>query len=142
MPSFEVFADPPIEAVEGRLGVDEEAMPRSCADQDVPLTVAMDAVARLQHRAAFRQSGVVADLLLFHAGLTRLFLAYADHFAPKLVAFHEAERVATPRFQAGLAVLQRVAHRAIIYNKVSLSEFTFCECSMNMYLHTKMIIKE
>ena len=80
-------------------------MPRSCADQDVPLTVAMDAVARFQHRAAFRQSGVVADLLLFHAGLTRLFLAYADHFAPKLVAFHEAERVATPRFQAGLLCL-------------------------------------
>ena len=48
MPSFEAFADPPIEAVKGRLGVDEEAMPRSCADQDVPLTVAMDAVARLQ----------------------------------------------------------------------------------------------
>ena len=105
MPSFEAFADPPIEAVESRLGVDEEAMPRSCADQDMPLPVAMDAVARLQHRAAFRQSGVVADLLLFHAGLARLFLAYADHFAPKLVAFHEAERVATPRFQAGLAVL-------------------------------------
>ena len=135
MPSFEAFADPPIEAVEGRLGVDEEAMPRSCADQDVPLTVAMDAVARFQHRAAFRQSGVVADLLLLHAGLARLFLAYADHFAPKLVAFHEAEWVATPRFQAGLAVLQRVAHRAIIYNKVSLSEFTFCEDSLNGYNH-------
>ena len=105
MPSFEVFADPPIEAVKGRLGVDEEAMPRSCADQDVPLTVAMDAVARFQHRAAFRQTGVAADLLLLHAGLTRLFLAYADHFAPKLTAFHEAERVAAPRFQAGLAVL-------------------------------------
>ena len=108
----------------------------------MPLTVAMDAVARFQHRAAFRQSGVEADLLLLHAGLTRLFLAYADHFAPKLVAFHEAERVATPRFQAGLAVLQRVAHRAIIYNKVSLSEFTSGECSMNMYLHTKMVLKE
>ena len=104
MPSFEAFADPPIEAVESRLGVDEEAMPRSCADQDVPLPATMDAVARLQHRAAFRQTGVVADLLLFHAGLARLFLAYADHFAPKLVAFHEAERVATPCFQAGLAV--------------------------------------
>ena len=62
MPSFEAFADPPIEAVKGRLGVDEEAMPRSCADQDMPLTVAMDAVARFQHRAAFRQSSVVADL--------------------------------------------------------------------------------
>ena len=105
MPSFEAFADPPIEAVEGRLGVDEEAMPRSCADQDMPLSVAMDAVARLQQRAAAGQAGVVADLLLLHAGLARLFLAYADHFAPKLVAFHEAERVATPRFQAGLAVL-------------------------------------
>ena len=44
MPSFEAFADPPIEAVESRLGVDEEAMPRSCADQDVSLPVAMDAV--------------------------------------------------------------------------------------------------
>ena len=83
MPSFEAFADPPIEAVEGRLGVDEEAMPRSCADQDMPLTVAMDAVARLQQRAAFRQSGVVADLLLLHAGLARLFLAYADLSFPE-----------------------------------------------------------
>ena len=142
MAPFEAFADAPIEAVESRLGVDEEAMPRSCADQDMSLTVAMDAVARLQHRAAFRQSGVVADLLLLHAGFARLFLAYADHFAPKLVAFHEAERVATSRFQAGLAVLQRVAHRAIIYNKLALGEFTVCECSMNMYLHTKMILKE
>ena len=73
MAPFEAFADPPIEAVESRLGVDEEAMPHSCADQDVPLTVAMDAVARFQHRAAFRQSGVVADLLLLHAGLTLSF---------------------------------------------------------------------
>ena len=135
MAPFAACADPPIEAVESRLGVDEEAMPRSCADQDMSLTVAMDAVARLQHRAAFRQSGVVADLLLFHAGLTRLFLAYADHFAPKLVAFYEAERVATPRFQAGLAVLQRVAHRALIYNKVSFSEFTFGQYSLNGYNH-------
>ena len=105
MAPFEAFADPPIEAVEGRLGVDEEAMPRSCADQDMSLTVAMDAVARLQHRAAFRQSGVEAHLFLLHAGITRLFLAYADHFAPELTAFHEAERITTPRFQAGLAVL-------------------------------------
>ena len=39
MTPFEAFADPPIEAVEGRLGVDEEAMPRSCADQDMPLSL-------------------------------------------------------------------------------------------------------
>ena len=142
MAPFEAFADPPIEAVEGHTRMDQQATSPTGADQDMPLPVAMDAVARLQHRAAFRQSGVVADLLLFHAGFARLLRADADHFAPKLTAFHEAERVATPRFQAGLAVLQRVAHRAIIYNKVSLSEFTFFECSMNMYLHTKMIIKE
>ena len=105
MPSFEVFADPPIEAVESRLGVDEEAMPRSCADEDMPLAATMDAVARLQQRAAAGQAGIVAHLLLLHAGLARLFLAYADHFAPELTAFHEAERVAAPRSQAGLAVL-------------------------------------
>ena len=105
MAPFEAFADAPIEAVEGHTRMDQQATSPTGADQDMPLTVAMDAVARLQHRAAFRQSGVEAHLLLLHAGLARLFLAYADHFAPKLVAFHEAERVATPRFQAGLAVL-------------------------------------
>ena len=105
MAPFEAFADAPIEAVEGYTGMDQQATSPTGADQDMPLPAAMDAVARLQQRAAAGQAGVVAHLLLLHAGLARLFLAYADHFAPKLVAFHEAERITTPRFQAGLAVL-------------------------------------
>ncbi len=105
MAPFEAFADAPIEPVEGHTRMDQQATSSTGADQDMPLPAAMDAVARLQQRAAAGQAGVVAHLLLLHAGLARLFLAYADHFAPELTAFHEAERIATPRFQAGLAVL-------------------------------------
>ena len=105
MTPFEALADAPIEGVEGQAGVDQQATRPTGADQDVPLTVAMDAIAGLQQRAALGQMGIIAHLLLLGARLARLFLADADHFAPKLMAFHEAERVTAPRLEAGTAVL-------------------------------------
>ena len=105
MASFEAFADAPVEAVESPAGMDQQATSPTGADQDVPLTMAMDAVAGLQQRAALGQKGVVAHLLLFGARLARLPFADADHLAPELVALHETERVTAPRPQAGLAVL-------------------------------------
>ena len=105
MASFEAFADAPVEGVESPAGMDQQATRPTSTDQDVPLTMAMDAIAGLQQRAALGQPGVVAHLLLLGAGLARQFLADADHLAPKLMALHEAERVTAPRLQAGLAVL-------------------------------------
>ena len=105
MAPFEVFADTPIEGVESHAGMDQQAMRPTGTDQDVPLTMAVDAIARLQQRAALGQAAVVAHLLLLGARLARLLLADADHFAPKLMALHEAERVTAPRLEAGTAVL-------------------------------------
>ena len=135
MAPFEAFADAPIEGVEGHAGMDQQATHHTGADQDVPLTVAMDAIAGLEHRAAFGQTGVVTHLLLLGAGLTRLFFAQADHFAPKLLAFDEADRITAPRLQAGTAVLQGVANVTTIYNKLTFSDFSFGQDSLNMYVH-------
>lgn len=64
MAPFEAFSDPPIEGVEGHTRMDQQATSPTGADQDMPLPAAMDAVARLQQRAAAGQAGVVAHLLL------------------------------------------------------------------------------
>ena len=58
MTPFEAFADAPIEAVEGHTRMDQQATSPTGAYQDMPLPAAMDAVARLQQRAAAGQAGV------------------------------------------------------------------------------------